>query len=79
MVILGINQEKFIQICTQQTRSLEHYDVEVLALEVTECCTGKLVEEKLTNLSSQVGIPKQIVADHGSDIKKGIELYQENH
>lgn len=79
LVILGINQEKFIQICTQQTRSLEHYDVEVLALEVTECCTGKLVEEKLTNLSSQVGIPKQIVADHGSDIKKGIELYQENH
>ena len=79
LVILGINQEKFIQICTQQTRSLEHYDVEVLALEVTECCTGKLVEEKLTKLSSQVGIPKQIVADHGSDIKKGIELYQENH
>lgn len=79
LVILGINQEKFIQICTQQTRSLEHYDVEVLALEVTECCTGKLVEENLTKLSSQVGIPKQIVADHGSDIKKGIELYQENH
>lgn len=79
LVILGISQEKFIQICTQHTRSLEHYDVEVLALEVTECCTGKLVEEKLTNLSSLVGIPKQIVADRGSDIKKGIQLYQENH
>lgn len=79
LVILGISQEKLMQICTEETRSLEHHDVKVLALEITESCTGKLVEEKLTNLSSIVGIPKQIVADRGSDIKKGIQLYQENY
>lgn len=32
--------------------------------------------EKITELAEKAGTPKQIVADQGSDIKKGIELYQ---
>ena len=37
------------------------------------------MEEKLINLSERVGTTKQIVADRGSDIKKGIELYQDKN
>lgn len=77
LVIVGISQEKFTQITEEEKRSLQHQDVEVLALEVTNHCTGKLVEEKLIELSQRLGTPKQIVADRGSDIKKGIKLYQE--
>jgi len=74
---VGISQEKFTHITEKENRSLQHQDVEVLALEVTNHCTGKLVEEKLIDLSQRLGTPKQIVADRGSDIKKGIKLYQE--
>ena len=40
---------------------------------------GELVEQKLSQVSERVGHPVQIVADHGSDLKKGIKLYQQNH
>ena len=77
LVILGINQVKFNQITEQEQRSLKHADMEVLSIEVMNNCNGIMVEEKLMELSNRVGTPKQIVADRGSDIKKGIELYQE--
>lgn len=35
------------------------------------------MEKKLIDLSQGLGTPKQIVANRGSDIKKGIKLYQE--
>ena len=76
LVILGISQSKFSQITELEQRSLKHKDMEVLGLEVMSNCNGMLVEEKLIDLSERVGTPKQIVADRGSDIKKGIELYQ---
>ena len=77
LVILGINQAKFSQITEEEQRSLKHADMEVLSIEVMNNCNGIMVEEKLMELSNRVGTPKQIVADRGSDIKKGIELYQE--
>ena len=40
---------------------------------------GELVEQKLSEVSERVGRPVQIVADHGSDLKKGIKLYQQKH
>lgn len=73
LIILGISQEKFSQITEGEQRSLSHKDMEVLAIEVMNNCKGVLVEEKLRELSERVGTPKQIVADRGSDIKKGIE------
>ncbi len=36
LVILGISQNKFHQIIRQEVRSLQHDDVEVLALEILE-------------------------------------------
>ena len=77
LVVLGISQEKFRQITEGEQRSLNHKDMEVLTIEVMKNCNGVLVEEKLRNLSDRVGTPKQIVADRGSDIKKGIELYRD--
>ena len=76
LVVLGINQEKFSEITEREKRSLKHKDMEVLTVEVMNNCNGVLVEEKLRNLSERVETPKQIVADRGSDIKKGIELYR---
>lgn len=38
-----------------------------------------MIAEKLEQLSQKVGIPQQILGDHGSNLKKGIHLYQEKH
>ena len=59
--------------------ALHHDEVQLLALEVMSHPTGEGVCEHLEALSAQIGPGRQMLADHGSDIKKGIELYQQNH
>ncbi len=63
----------------KEGRALTHTDGEILGIEVTESATGEWIQEVLETLSKKVGIPRQIVADNGSNLKKGIKLYQENH
>ncbi|MDJ0592497.1 MAG: hypothetical protein QNJ72_21310 [Pleurocapsa sp. MO_226.B13] len=46
---------------------------------MTESATGEWIQEVLTKLSKKVGIPRQIVADNGSNLKKGIKLYQQKY
>jgi hypothetical protein len=53
--------------------------MQLLALEVVEHSTGEKVRESLEQLSRQAGEPVQIVSDHGSDLRKGIELFREAH
>ena len=38
-----------------------------------------MVKERLDVVKNRVGIPAQIVSDHGSDIKKGNELFCQDH
>jgi hypothetical protein len=38
-----------------------------------------VINDKLEALSKKVGVPKQIIADQGSDVKKGIQLFQQKH
>lgn len=40
---------------------------------------GELITEQLEKISESVGVPVQIVADNGSDLARGIKLYQEKH
>ena len=56
--------------------SLEHHQVVVLDLCVTAHCTGADVEKRLKSLAGRVGVPKQLVSDHGSDLSKGVRLFQ---
>lgn len=58
---------------------LQHKDVQVLKMEVVCQLNSQIIGQYLEELSQQVGIPQQIVSDHGSDIKKGIELFCQNH
>jgi len=79
LIVYGIPQEKFQEIIKIEKRALTHKDGEILALEVTKKATGEAIYEKLEMLSMSVGIPKQILGDHGSNLKKGIHLYQKEH
>ena len=50
--------------------------VNILSIEVLTTVNGAVINDKLEALSEKVGVPKQIIADYGSDVKKGIELFQ---
>jgi hypothetical protein len=72
LLILGVPLER-----VQGPRgALGHHDVVVLDLWVTTRCTGEDVAERLRAVGERVGTPRQVVSDHGSDLTKGIGLYQ---
>ncbi len=75
MVVLGIELSKYQQL----GHALEHRDMETLALFPVEQSNGKIVHQQLKTLSDRHGVPASVLSDHGSDLKKGIELLQEEH
>lgn len=79
MVVYGLSQENYQKISHQEKRALRYTDGEILLMEVLSKATGEVIKEKLELLSQTVGIPQQILGDHGSNLKKGISLYQEEH
>ncbi len=60
-------------------RALRHDDMHVLAVIPTEHSTGEIVAAQLEQAAQRTGIPRQIVSDHGSDVKKGGELFAQRH
>ena len=61
------------------TRALRHDDVHVLAVIPTERSSGEIVAVQLEQAAERTGSPRQIVSDHGSDVKKGSELFAQRH
>jgi len=74
-VVLGISAGEFARL----ERPLQHHDVDVLALIPTEISNGAVVEDQLKELSGRFGVPLAILNDCGSDLKKGVELFQQDH
>jgi hypothetical protein len=59
--------------------ALTHADVQVLMVEVVEHSSGAVVHDQLRRLVARIGVPAQIVSDHGCDLVKGIELLRLEH
>jgi hypothetical protein len=77
LVILGVSQEYYNQEVVPNKRGLRHQEVEVLGIEIMTSTKGELIASKIEKVTERVGKPKQIVSDQGSDLYKGIQLYQE--
>lgn len=60
-------------------RPLEHQDVRLLHLAPMERSDGQAVRRELQKVVARTGVPRQIVSDGGSDLKKGIELFRQAH
>jgi hypothetical protein len=73
LVVLAVSLELF----RKQKHKLTHQDMEVAAIEVTNCSTGDDIAVILGNISSESGAPVQIVSDGASNLKKGIKQFQE--
>jgi len=61
------------------SRPLRHSDMRLLALIPTEHSNGQIVLEQLENTAKRTGIPREILSDHGSDVKSGGELFVAAH
>ena len=74
-VILGI------RLCTvpYPQRALRFEDMHVIAVIPVEQSTGEMVDAQLEQATQRIGIPRQIVSDGGSDVKKGAALFAERH
>jgi hypothetical protein len=59
--------------------SPDHHDVQVLSLHVLTHCNGSIIAGHLGTLSKRVGVPVQVVSDHGSDVVAGIRLFRQKN
>jgi hypothetical protein len=71
LVILGIRQKHL----PKAELYLKHEDVEPIALIPVEQSNGEVVFQQLEENIKKTGVPKQIVSDHGTDIKSGIASF----
>lgn len=73
LVVLGIPVARL----AETGYSPRHRDMTVLAVAVTASSTGVWVAATLEQVRARTGVPVQIVADHGSDVRKGIALFRQ--
>ena len=75
LVILGVSLSQL----RRTGYSPDHHDVHVLSLHVLTRCNGTIVSGHLSTVSKRVGVPVQIVSDHGSDVLAGIRLFRQKN
>ena len=75
LVILGVRQSQL----HPGDYNIGHQDVEILHLEPMDSSTGERMYDILSALSEDVGVPQQIVSDHGSDLVKAERLFTSDH
>ncbi len=75
LIILGIRQSAL----PSAELYLNHEDIEPIALLPVKKSNGQIVYEQLEEAVEKTGVPRQILSDHGTDIKSGIEKFCQAH
>lgn len=70
LVIVGVR----LSAWAKDRRPLRHEDLTLLNLTPMEQATGERVHAALLETLAVTGVPRQIVSDGGSDLKRGVEL-----
>jgi len=63
----------------RKDKALGHADVEPITLVPVEQSNGEMVYQQLEEATQKTGVPRQIIADKGSDVKAGIQKFIEHH
>ena len=74
LIVLGLRLSHF-----PFNRSLTLSDVQPLILLPMQNSTGPKIQELLINLKNKLGTIREVVADEGSDIKSGVNLYRKDN
>ena len=64
---------------TRKNKGLTHADVEPITLVPVEQSNGEIVYQQLEEAIEKTGVPRQIIADWGSDVKAGIGKFIQQH
>lgn len=73
LVVLAVSLEAF----RKKKCQLKHQDMEVAAIKVGNCSTGKEISGVLEEIAAESGVPVQIVSDAAPNLKSGIKLFNE--
>jgi hypothetical protein len=75
LVIVGL------RLCTwlSDRRPLTHEDVTLLNLMPMEHATGEAVFEQLQTTVARTGVPRAVLSDEGTDLKRAMELFRKIH
>lgn len=74
LIIIGIRLSSW-----DRERPLRHEDMTLLNLTPMERSTGEQVHAQLLTTVGQTGLPRAVVSDEGSDLKRAMELFQQEH
>jgi hypothetical protein len=74
-VILGVR----LSALGTDERCLRHAEVEPIALCPVRHSNGAVVYQQLEDHSTKTGIPREILGDHGSDLKAGVGRFGQQH
>lgn len=58
---------------------LSHQDLEFILLEPVTRSTGEIVEQQLDRAAEKTGVPRAILSDNGTDLKRGIAAFLRSH
>ena len=58
---------------------LRHQDMRVVSISTEEHCDGPMVATVIADVAAKIGCPAQIITDGGSNLKRGIRIFQESH
>lgn len=75
MIVVGLRLSSW----QNAPRPLEHADVRLLHLEPMEHSDGQRVHGELEKVVARTGVPRAIVSDGGSDLKRGVSLFCQDH
>ena len=74
LLVLGVRQQRLKKNCR-----LEHRHVKVLSLTITERPTAEDTKKVLLEIIENTGAPRQIISDHGADIKSAVNAVCKIH
>jgi len=77
LTVLGLRFSAWDE--TRKNNILTHADVEPIALVPVQQANGEVVYQQLEKAIKKTGVPRQIIADAGSDVKAGIRKFIEHH
>ena len=75
LVIVGLR----LSVWSKKRGPICHEDLVLLNLTPMEQATGERVHQAMLETTAVTGIPRQIVSDGGTDLKKGVEFLHQAH
>jgi hypothetical protein len=77
LTILGVRLSLFSN--GRQDKTLCHEDMEPIEVVPVQQANGELVYQRLREAIQKTGVPRQIIADEGPDVKSGIQKFIQQH